>query len=53
MEAFKGKLQTNEIIISFGKEQSNYFCCFDRQGLDRIEHIQQGPVRRLSMEEFC
>lgn len=38
--ALKGKLPTNEKIITFCEESPNYFCCSNRQGLDTIEHIQ-------------
>uniref|UniRef100_M1DB97 RNase H family protein n=1 Tax=Solanum tuberosum TaxID=4113 RepID=M1DB97_SOLTU len=35
----RGKIPTNEKLISFGIERANCFCCCNRTGLDTIEHI--------------
>ncbi|XP_015084239.1 uncharacterized protein LOC107027648 [Solanum pennellii] len=35
----KGKLPTNEKLSNFGIEPSPCFCCFDRAGMNTIEHI--------------
>ena len=35
----KGKIPTNEKLTNFGIEPSPCFCCFDRAGMDSIDHI--------------
>nr|XP_010315780.1 uncharacterized protein LOC104644285 [Solanum lycopersicum] len=37
--ALRGKLPTNDKITNFGVEPSTCVCCFDRSGMDSIEHI--------------
>ena len=40
----KGKLPTNEKLTNFGIEPSPCFCCFDRAGMDTIDHtFNSGP----------
>ncbi|XP_069154435.1 uncharacterized protein [Solanum lycopersicum] len=40
----KGKLPTNEKLSNFGIEPSPCFCCFDRAGMDSIDHtFNSGP----------
>nr|XP_019067280.1 uncharacterized protein LOC109119268 [Solanum lycopersicum] len=34
----RGKIPTNERLANFGIEPSSCFCCFDRTGMDTIEH---------------
>ncbi|XP_069145909.1 uncharacterized protein [Solanum lycopersicum] len=50
----KGQLPTNEELSNFGIEPLPCFCCFDRAGMDTIEHIfNSGPFATIVWSFFA